>query len=40
MGQTIGYFLVSTVICVAFFFAVDYYLMDMQGLDFLYMFRK
>ncbi len=40
MGQAIGYFLVSTIICVAYFFAVDYFLMDMQGLDFLYMFRK
>jgi len=40
MGQTIGYILVSSVICLAYFFAVDYYLMDMQGLDYLYMFRK
>ncbi len=40
MGQTIGYILISSVICLLYFFAVDYYLMDMQGLDYLYLFRK
>ena len=40
MGQSIVYGVISLVICVAYFTFVDYYLMDMQGLDFLYLFRK
>jgi hypothetical protein len=40
MGQTILYILISTVICVAYFTLVDHYLMDMQGLDYWYLFRK
>jgi hypothetical protein len=40
MGQTIFYILISTVICVAYFTLVDHYLMDMQGLDYWYLFRK
>ena len=34
MGQTIVYFVVSILICVLFFAAVDHFLMDAQGLDF------
>jgi hypothetical protein len=40
MGQTIFYILISTVICVVYFTLVDHYLMDMQGLDYWYLFRK
>ncbi|MDP2382459.1 MAG: hypothetical protein Q8N00_06620 [Nitrospirota bacterium] len=40
MGQTIVYTVVSLVICVAFFTAVDHFLMDSQGLDFWYLFRN
>jgi hypothetical protein len=40
MGQTIFYILISTVICVAYFTLVYHYLMDMQGLDYWYLFRK
>ena len=40
MGKTIVYILVSTVICVAYFAIVDHFMMDMQGLDFWYGFRK
>lgn len=40
MGQAIFYGIVSVVICVAYFLAVDHFLMDAQGLDFWYMFRK
>jgi hypothetical protein len=40
MGQTIVYIVISTVICVAYFTLVDHYLMDMQGLDYWYLFRK
>ena len=32
--------LVSLVIVVAYFHLVDHYLMDMQGLDYWYLFRK
>jgi hypothetical protein len=31
---------VSVVIAVAYFHIVDHYLMDMQGLDYWYLFRK
>jgi hypothetical protein len=40
MGQNILYGIISVVICVGFFLMVDHFLMDMQGLDFWYMFRK
>ncbi len=40
MGQNILYGLISVVVCVGFFLMVDHFLMDMQGLDFWYMFRK
>ena len=40
MGQTIVYFIVSVLICVSFFTAVDHFLMDAQGLDFWYLLRK
>ena len=40
MGQTIVYVLVSLVICVAYFVGVDHFLLDSQGLDFWYLFRK
>ena len=40
MGQTIVYVLVSLVICIAYFTAVDHFLMDSQGLDYWYLFRK
>lgn len=40
MGQTIVYGLISLVICVAFFTLVDHYFMDMQGLDYWYLFRQ
>ena len=32
--------IVSVVIAVSFFTMVDHYLMDMQGLDYWYLFRK
>ena len=40
MGKTIGYVIVSLVICLTYFMLVDHFLMDMQGLDFWYLFRK
>ena len=40
MGKTIVYALVSLVICIAYFTVVDHFLMDSQGLDFWYLFRK
>jgi hypothetical protein len=40
MGQTILYFLISLVICLVYFTAVDHFLMDMQGLDYWYLFRQ
>ena len=40
MGQTIVYIVISAVICVAYFTLVDHFLMDMQGLDYWYLFRK
>ena len=40
MGQTIAYVVVSVLICVSFFAAVDHFLMDAQGLDFWYLLRK
>jgi hypothetical protein len=40
MGMTIVYVLVSLVICIAYFTAVDHYLMESQGLDYWYLFRK
>lgn len=32
--------IVSTIIAVGYFTLVDHYLMDMQGLDYWYLFRK
>jgi hypothetical protein len=40
MGMTIVYVVVSLVICIAYFTAVDHFLMDSQGLDYWYLFRK
>lgn len=40
MGQNILYGIISVTVCVGFFLMVDHFLMDMQGLDFWYMFRK
>jgi hypothetical protein len=40
MGKTIMYVLVSLVICLTYFTLVDHFLMDMQGLDYWYLFRK
>ena len=40
MGPTIVYVVVSVLICVSFFAAVDHFLMDAQGLDFWYLLRK
>ncbi|WHZ15802.1 MAG: hypothetical protein OJF52_002648 [Nitrospira sp.] len=40
MGQTIVYLVVSVLICVVYFTAVDHFLMDAQGLDYWYLFRK
>jgi hypothetical protein len=40
MGQTIVYGIISLIICVAYFTLVDHFLMDMQGLDYWYLFRK
>jgi hypothetical protein len=40
MGQTIIYILISTVVCVVYFTFVDHFFMDMQGLDYWYLFRK
>ena len=40
MGQTIVYVVVSVLICVSYFAAVDHFLMDAQVLDFWYLLRK
>jgi hypothetical protein len=40
MGSAIVYGLISLAICIAYFTAVDHFLMDSQGLDFWYLFRK
>jgi hypothetical protein len=40
MGQTILYVLVSLVISLVYFTAVNHFLMDMQGLDYWYLFRQ
>ena len=40
MGMTIVYVLVSLVICIAYFTAVDHFLMESQGLDYRYLSRK
>jgi hypothetical protein len=40
MGSAIIYGLISLAICIAYFTAVDHFLMDSQGLDFWYLFRK
>ena len=40
MGKTIFYVAVSLVISLAYFTVVDHFMMDMQGLDYWYLFRK
>ncbi len=40
MAQSIVYGIISLVICVLYFTLVDHYFMDMQGLDYWYLFRK
>jgi hypothetical protein len=40
MGMTIVYVVVSLVVCIAYFTAVDHFLMESQGLDYWYLFRK
>ena len=40
MGMTIVYVVVSLVVCVAYFTAVDHFLMESQGLDYWYLVRK
>ena len=40
MGMTIVYVLVSLVVCIAYFTAVDHFFMEWQGLDYWYLFRK
>jgi hypothetical protein len=40
MGQTILYVVISVIISFVYFTAVDHFLMDMQGLDYWYLFRK
>lgn len=37
--QTALYVIISLVICFVYFQALDYVLMDAQGLDYFYMFR-
>jgi len=40
MGMTIVYVVVSLAVCITYFLTVDHFLMDSQGLDFWYLFRK
>ena len=40
MGKTIFYVAISLVISLAYFTIVDHFMMDMQGLDYWYLFRK
>ena len=40
MGQSILYGVISLVICVIYFTFVNHFFMDMQGLDYWYLFRK
>lgn len=40
MGKTIFYVVISLAICLTYFTLVDHFLMDMQGLDYWYLFRK
>ena len=40
MGKTIFYVAISLAISLAYFTMVDHFMMDMQGLDYWYMFRK
>lgn len=37
--QTVLYVVISVIVCFLYFQAIDYLLMDMQGLDYFYMFR-
>ena len=40
MGKTIVYVAISLVISLAYFTIVNHFMMDMQGLDYWYLFRK
>ena len=40
LNNTVFAFVVSAIIVVAYFHLVNHYLMDMQGLDYWYLFRK
>jgi hypothetical protein len=40
MGKTIFYVAISLAVSLVYFTLVDHYLMDMQGLDYWYLFRK
>lgn len=40
MGKTIAYVAISLLVSLGYFLFVDHSLMDSQGLDFWYMFRK
>ena len=40
MGKTIFYVAISLAISLTYFTIVDHFMMDMQGLDYWYMFRK
>jgi hypothetical protein len=40
LNNTVFAVVVSTIIVVAYFHLVNHYLMDMQGLDYWYLFRK
>ncbi len=37
--QTVVYVIISLVICLSYFTFVDWLMMDMQGLDYFYIFR-
>jgi hypothetical protein len=39
-GTMVGFTLVSLAVAVGYFLFLDYALMNMQGLDFFYLFRK
>jgi hypothetical protein len=40
MGKTILYIVISSVVAIIYFTLIDHFLMDMQGLDYWYLFRK
>lgn len=39
-GKTIVYVVVSLLVSITYFTLIDHFLMDMQGLDYWYLFRK